>query len=120
MLSKEEVIRERAEFARDVEYVQSITEDAVVQESMLAIDRHGKGVRGMFESGDDEDDPEMKELEEACEKIPTDSAFESEEIDRIVNSDKDMNIDDIMGISDGDEEDGALDLAEDILEEEDD
>lgn len=105
------IIYERASFARDIEYFRNIVEDSVAMESLNTLDRYGKGVHSIFESGED---PEEAELKKAVDEIPTDNDFEKEEIDRIVDSDKDMSIDDIMGISD--EEDAAIDLADDLTE----
>ena len=117
MLDPNILIQERASFARDVEYLRNITEDALVQESMLTLEKHGKGVCGIFES--DEEDAVDKELEKASAEIPTDRDYEKEEISRIVNSKKDMSIDDIMGISDDedDEEDAAVSIADSLTSE---
>ena len=101
------IIYERASFARDIEYLRNIVEDAVTMESLNTLDRYGKGVSGIFETAED---PEEAELEKVVDEIPT----EKEEINRIVKSDKDMSIDDIMGVSD--EEDAAVDLADDLTE----
>lgn len=105
------IIYERASFARDLEYLRNIVEDSVTMESLNTLDRYGKGVSGIFETAED---PEEAELEKVVDEIPTDKEFEKEEIDRIVKSDKDMSIDDIMGVSD--EEDAAVDLADDLTE----
>lgn len=115
MLDPNILIQERASFARDVEYIRNITEDALIQESMLTLENHNKGVCGIFESNDDE--KADKELEKASEEIPTDRDYEKEEISRIVNAKKDMSIDDIMGISDDedDEENAAIAIAEDLV-----
>lgn len=114
MIDTEQIAYERASFARDVEYLQQMAEDDVIQESMVALDRFHKGTIGIFES-EVTDDPEILEV---IDKIP-DKGNEEEEIQRILTSDKDMNIDDIIGISDDtdDELDAALDLADDDLEE---
>ena len=44
------IIYERASFARDIEYLRNIVEDAVTMESLNTLDRYGKGVSGIFET----------------------------------------------------------------------
>lgn len=110
MLDTKQIAYERASFARDVEYLQQMAEDTIIQESMVALDQYHKGTIGIFESTE-EDDPEILE---AIDKIPTENN-EKEEIERILSSKKDMNIDDVIGLSDDDDDeiDSALDLVED-------
>lgn len=95
MIDVDKIAYERASFARDIEYLQSMAEDSVIQEAMCALD-HGKGVRGIFES-EEEDDPELLA---AVDQIPVDNNTEQEEIKRILQSDHNMEIDDILGIAD--------------------
>lgn len=96
MIDTEKIAYERAKFARDILYLQSMAEDAVIQESMTALDRYGKGIVGIFESSEEED----PEIEAAVKEIPADNTNEEEEIRRILTSDRDMTIDDVMGITD--------------------
>lgn len=113
---REEILRERASFARDLEYVRSITEDAKVQDTMLMLDEHSKAVRGIFEE-DGDDEKVDSALKEAIDQIPTDDDKDAE-IQRILTAKKDVSIDNIMGIIDDsdDEEADAVDLAVDMLE----
>lgn len=112
MIDTQQIAYERASFARDVEYLQQMAEDAIIQESMVALDQFHKGTIGIFES-EDTDDPEILEV---IDQIPSENK-EKEEVERMLSSKKDMNIDDIIGISDDEDDDldAALDLAEDDL-----
>lgn len=93
MIDPKKIAYERAKFARDIEYLQSMAEDTYIQESMIAIEEmeNSKYIK------ETENDPE---LIKAIDQIPVDDGVEDEEIDRILASDKNMNIDDVIGISD--------------------
>jgi hypothetical protein len=113
MITKEQIAYERADFARDVEYIRSMVNDSEIQEAVYSLEEYKKGIRGIFES-DEDDDPE---LIDAVDQIPVDDSDKEIEIERILNSNSNMSIDDIMGLSDdGDEINDAIDIADDELE----
>ena len=82
---------ERAEIARDMEYTKANVEDSAIQDSILSTKSK---MPDAFDDMDYSDD----ELDEALDKIPTDDAERNEEINRILQSTEDMDLDDIMGI----------------------
>ena len=83
-------IRSRAEFARNIEYVRSMLEDTALEDRMNMID----DLSGSFNEAED-----LDVLERIDERIPCDGDEDKEaEIKAIVNSDKDLSIDEIMNI----------------------
>ena len=83
-------IRSRAEFARNIEYVRSMLEDTALEDRMNMID----DLYGSFNEAE-----ELDVLERIDERIPCDGDEDKEaEVKAIVNSDKDLSIDEIMNI----------------------
>ena len=83
-------IRSRAEFARNIEYVRSMLEDTALEDRMNMID----DLSGSFNEAE-----ELDVLERIYERIPCDGDEDKEaEVKAIVNSDKDLSIDEIMNI----------------------
>lgn len=83
-------IRSRAEFARNIEYVRSMLEDTALEDRMNMID----DLSGSFNEAE-----ELDVLERIDERIPCDGDEDKEaEVKAIVNSDKDLSIDEIMNI----------------------
>ena len=83
-------IRSRAEFARNIEYVRSMLEDTALEDRMNMID----DLSGSFNEAE-----ELDVLERIDERIPCDGDEDKEaEVKAIVNSDKDLTIDEIMNI----------------------
>lgn len=83
-------IRSRAEFARNIEYVRSMLEDTALEDRMNMID----DLFGSFNEAE-----ELDVLERIDERIPCDGDEDKEaEVKAIVNSDKDLSIDEIMNI----------------------
>ena len=83
-------IRSRAEFARNIEYVRSMLEDTALEDRMNMID----DLSGSFNEAE-----ELDVLERIDERIPCDGDEDKEaEVKAIINSDKDLTIDEIMNI----------------------
>ena len=83
-------IRSRAEFARNIEYVRSMLEDTALEDRMNMID----DLSGSFNEAEEHD-----VLERIDERIPCDGDEDKEaEVKAIVDSDKDLSIDEIMNI----------------------
>jgi hypothetical protein len=81
---------ERAERIRDVEYIRSISRDDTVDDRFFDME-----LRTVKESGDI-----YKESVSVIEQIPTDENFRKDEISRILNSDRKLSFDEILGIED--------------------
>lgn len=86
-----DILFERAAFARDVEYMRNNIEDSIVQESVLACE----SVMGEYtvEATDEE-------LDAAIKQASKDDSTENDEVERILRSDKDLTLDEIIGIED--------------------
>ena len=90
-----QIARERAIFARDMEYIRESVEDSSVQEEFL---KYENGEYN-YENGDVFTESELDEVKDIIEEIPYNRDEENEEIDRIVNSPNDqITIDEVMGI----------------------
>lgn len=81
---------EKAERIRDVEYIRSISQDDMLEDRFFDVE-----MRTVKESGNI-----FAESAETIEQIPTDESFRQEEIDRILNSDRKLSFDDMIGIED--------------------
>ena len=102
-----QIAYERASFIRDMAYLQNMQKDSDIQEAMCAIDQHEKGAQGVFENAP-EDNPE---IDETIRQIPVNDGTEEEEIKRILTSEKNVDIDDIIGIADDMAKDPDIDLS---------
>lgn len=120
LLDAQALAFERASFARDVEYLQSMAKDSDVNDAMLYAELYDSVFHNVTESVDEDD----AEFVEAIDEIPINDGTEEAEIQRILNSDHDMDIDDVLGISDnnsddvGEEEDSQIELADEMLDNE--
>lgn len=103
MVDVEKIARDRASFARDIEYLQSMAEDSLLQEAVINIEQ----LENSKYITETENDPDLLN---AINQIPVDDNTEDEEINRILASDKDMTIDDVIGIADDELEDDNLDI----------
>lgn len=97
MIDNGNIPYERASMARDLEYLRSMAEDHALQEAVRELEIHESGSNSEDSFIPKEDDPE---IDEAIKQIPVNDGFEETEIRRILTSNHDMDIDDIIGISD--------------------
>ena len=81
---------EKAERIRDVEYIRNISRDDVIDDIFFDIE-----LRTVKESTDI-----YKESVEVINQIPTDEAFIKEEVNRLLNSDRKLSFDEIIGVED--------------------
>ena len=81
---------EKAERIRDVEYIRNMSRDDLVDDRFFDME-----LRTVKESGDI-----YKESVAVIEQIPTDENFRKEEISRILNTDRRLSFDEIIGIED--------------------
>lgn len=81
---------EKAERIRDVEYIRNMSRDDLVDDRFFDME-----LRTVKESGDI-----YKESVAVIEQIPTDENFRKEEISRILNTDRRLSFDEILGIED--------------------
>ena len=81
---------EKAARIRDIEYIRSISQDDRIDDRFFDIE-----LSNVKESGDI-----FKESAETIEQIPTDESFREEEINRILNSDRKLSFDEIIGVED--------------------
>ena len=81
---------EKAERIRDVEYIRNISRDDVIDDRFFDIE-----LRTVNESTDI-----YKESVEVINQIPTDEAFIKEEVNRLLNSDRKLSFDEIIGVED--------------------
>lgn len=82
---------ERAEFARDMEYIKNNVEDSIVQDSILSL-------KSKCPDAFDDCNFTDEELDEAISKISVDSDEREEEINRILQATDDITLDEVMGI----------------------
>lgn len=108
MMDKNEVARQRASFARDVEYIRCMTEDAEINDVITALDASAEFTA--VESVDIDD----KEIEDTLNQIQPDVSQKEDEIQRILQSDSDMTMDDIIGIADDEEHINDLENLDDL------
>lgn len=81
--------RENAKRIRDVLYIRELSRDDV-DDRISQVDRSLNG----------KSDPDgYKGIADLANRIPSDNQFEQEEINRILNSDKDMTFDEMLGIN---------------------
>lgn len=90
-ISRTSIAYERANYLRDLEYTRCNVEDAQIQDALDAVNPPDPS---------DSTDISDAELTQAIEDIPTDEEDREAEITRIVSSNTDMTIDDIMGLND--------------------
>ena len=85
------ILYERASFVRDIEYMRNNVIDSEVQDAILA-----------YETANNELTVETtdEEINAAIKQAAKDDSTEQEEIERIVRSDKDLTLDQIIGITD--------------------
>lgn len=91
------VAYERAEIARDMEYTKQNVIDDSIQQSMISAGNT------CFKDAFDDTEYSDEELSNAIDQIPDDDTDRDEEIERIVNAKKDLDIDGIIGIDDSDD-----------------
>lgn len=90
------IAREKAILSRNREYIESMDEDDLIEESVLDLDRRLSGDITDAIIGESSDD-----YDEVIESVIDDISPESdidEEVDRIVESTENLTIDQIMGI----------------------
>lgn len=92
---------ERAGFLRDMEYTKENVADAQLQDAIMSA---GTKCKDAFDKCDYSDE----ELDQAIEQIPTDDDQRDEEIDRILQSNEDLDIDGVMGLNDEEESEDEL------------
>lgn len=85
------ILYERASFVRDIEYMRNNVIDSEVQDAILAYETANNELT--VETTDDE-------INTAIKQAAKDDSTEQEEIERIVRSDKDLTLDQIIGITD--------------------
>ena len=81
---------EKAERIRDVEYIRNISRDDVIDDRFFDIE-----LRTVKESTDI-----YRESVEVINQIPTDETFIKEEVNRLLNSDRKLSFDEIIGVED--------------------
>ena len=81
---------ERAELARDMEYTKCMIEDEPVNQALISVSSK------MDDTFNPDEIPE-EEIDAAIEEIPVDDTQRTEEIERIVQSNENLDIDAIMG-----------------------
>ena len=84
---------ERAAFLRDAEYTKENVLDSEMQDAIVSA---GTKCRDAFDNCDYSDD----ELDQSIEQIPTDDDQRNEEINRILQSNEDLDIDGVIGLND--------------------
>lgn len=84
--------RERAALERDRVVIGSMVEDAAISESIVAL------------GSDFFEDASEEELNDIIDKIPVDDSDIDRQVDRVLASDTDMDVDDILGIDIEDDE----------------
>lgn len=90
------IAREKAILSRNREYIESMDEDDLIEESVLDLDRRLSGDITDAIIGESSDD-----YDEVIESVIDDISPESdidEEVDRIVESTENLTIDQVMGI----------------------
>lgn len=90
------IAREKAILSRNREYIESMDDDDLIEESVLDLDRRLSGDITDAIIGESSDD-----YDEVIESVIDDISPESdidEEVDRIVESTENLTIDQIMGI----------------------
>lgn len=90
------IAREKAILSRNREYIESMDEDDLIEESVLDLDRRLSGDITDAIIGESSDD-----YDEVIESVIDDISPESdidEEVDRIMESTENLTIDQIMGI----------------------
>lgn len=94
------ILYERASFVRDIEYMRNNVIDSEVQDAILA-----------YETANNELTVETtdEEINAAIKQAAKDDSTEQEEIERIIRSDKDLTLDQIIGITDD-----AMDIDDDF------
>ena len=97
-MTMNDILLEREEMLRDKEKKKNNILDSEVQDAMSS-------VKHLCPDGFDSTDYSDKELDDAIDSIPDDEAERNEEIERIAQADKDMTLDDVMGIENDDIED---------------
>lgn len=95
---------ERASFARDAEYISSMVQESAVDDALLSVDCKVNGCP---------EEPSDEEIDEVIRQIPANDEARNEEIERIVNSHKDLDIDGVMGLGNSYEEE--LDDEEELV-----
>ena len=83
---------EKAARIRDVEYIRSISLDDRIDDRFFDVE-----LRTVKESGNI-----YSESAATVDQIPTDESFRQEEIDRILNTDRKLSFDEMIGIIDED------------------
>ena len=91
----DEILYERAAFARDVEYIRNNVIDSDVQDAILACE----SAMGEYTMEATED-----EIDAAIKQASKDDSTEQEEVERILRSDSDLTLDEIIGITDDSQE----------------
>ena len=81
---------ERAEMARDMEYTKCMIEDDAINQSLSSITKKMDNTYDPNEVSD-------QEINATIEQIPDDDTQRNEEIERIVQSKENLDIDGIMG-----------------------
>lgn len=87
----DDILFERAAFARDVEYIRNNVADSTVQDALLACES------AMGEYTVEATDAE---IDAAIKQAAKDDSTEQEEVERILRSDSDLTLDEIIGIAD--------------------
>ena len=79
---------EKAARIRDIEYIREMADDDAIDDRLFDLE-----MLMVKESGNI-----YTESAKTVEQIPTDNAFEKEEIDRILNADHNLSFDEMLGI----------------------
>ena len=85
---------ERAARIRDIEYIREMVFEDAIDDRLFDIE-----LMNLKESGNI-----YAEAAETIKSIPTDNSFRDEEIKRILNADRNLTFDEMLGISDDDDE----------------
>ena len=101
-----DVARDRAEFARDMEYTKQNIEDSAMQDAIISTKSKCNGlkfwtiddVKSKCPDAFDDCNYTDEELDQAISQIPLDDSDREEEINRILQATDDLNLDDVMGI----------------------
>ncbi len=93
------IVLERAKFVRDVEYIREGVKDDAMQDYIDSVYEFAEGK--IYTGADiDEEIMEAEEIDEVIDNIPVDDADEAKELQRIVSSDEDIDIDTMLGLAD--------------------
>ena len=81
---------ERAERIRDVEYIREISNDDAIDDRLFELDMMTVKEYGNI----------FSEAAETLEQIPVEESFKDDEINRILNAERNLTFDEMIGIED--------------------